>query len=79
MDRPTDHAGYWPIIASVNDATSKVTRSQAAIAKGDWIIPVIRGPIRAFRALARPLAAKWNQAASSSTTTVSPSSTVAKA
>src|SRR6185312_9081269 len=38
LDRPTVHAGYWPIIADVSENTSNATNSHVAIAKGDSII-----------------------------------------
>ena len=73
LDRPTDHAGYWSIIASVSDSTSKNTSSQATTASGE---PTAfdHQPDRTGRFSARP--EKWNQAATTSVTTVSPSSIV---
>lgn len=78
LDRPTDHAGYWEIIAWVSDTTSKSTSNHVAIANGDWTIPASRALNRVGLAVRRPspLATKWNHAASSSTSTVSSRSAV---
>ncbi|CKR18284.1 Uncharacterised protein [Mycobacterium tuberculosis] len=78
LDWPTDHAGYWEIIAWVSDTTSKSTSNHVAIANGDWTIPASRALNRVGLAVRRPspLATKWNHAASSSTSTVSSRSAV---
>lgn len=44
LERPTDHAGYWAVIARVSDATSNTTSTHVAIANGDWTIPATRAP-----------------------------------
>src|ERR1700737_1374258 len=74
LERPTDHAGYWSVTPSVSDRTSKKTNAHAAIPNGDWRIRASRDSLGGPEW--SPLLTKWNQAASSSTRTVSPSSTV---
>lgn len=46
LERPTDHAGYWSVIARVSDATSNTTSTHVAMANGDWMIPATRAPSR---------------------------------
>src|SRR5580693_5655805 len=74
LERPTDQAGYWSVMPSVSDSTSKKTSAHAAIPNGDRTIRANRdspgGPV------SLPLLTKWNQAATSSTSTVSPNSPV---
>src|SRR5271156_559169 len=74
LERPTDHAGYWSVIPSVSDKTSKKTNVHAAIPNGDRVIRASRDSLGGLAS--SPLLTKWNQAASSSTSTVNPSSPV---
>ena len=75
LERPTDHAGYWSVIASVRDTTSNITSTHAAIANGDCTICCQRrcGP---SGDVSRPV--KWNQAAPSRASTEKPSRIVVK-
>ena len=76
LDRPTVHAGYWPVMASVSDNTWKTTSTQVAVASGAWAIARHRrGPPLGG---APPRPEKWNQAATTRVTSERPSSTVVK-
>src|SRR5438309_3666457 len=79
LERPTDHAGYWSVIASVSETTSKITSAHAAIANGDCTTPATGAPspVRGGAGTGGSVATKWNHAVSSRTSTVSPSSIVA--
>jgi hypothetical protein len=74
FERPLLHPGYWSIIASVSESTSKNTSNQAAIANGDC---TIRCQLRRVGGdWSRP--EKWNHAATSSASTDRPSRNVVK-
>ncbi len=60
LERPTDQAGYWSVIARVSDTTSNITSTHAAMASGDCTIRCQRR-CGSSGDLSRPL--KWNQAA----------------
>src|SRR6185295_12302234 len=76
LDRPTDQAGYCSVIANVSESTSNTTSSQAATANGACTIRDHRRSVLPGGDESRP--EKWNQAATSSATTDSPSRYVAK-
>src|SRR6476659_8194036 len=76
LDRPTVHAGYWLVTANVNDATSKITSAQVAMANGAWAIGRQRRRPPSGGEESRP--EKWNHAATSRATTDRPSRMVVK-
>src|ERR1700692_4280142 len=82
LDRPTVHAGYWPIIAAVNENTSNATSSHARTPNGDSTIRRTRRHRPSTSASPSgggvSRLQKWNHAATNSTRIVRPNSIVVK-